>query len=188
MEVIMQALGLIETNGLIAAIESSDVMLKTAEVDLVSREFVGGGLVTVSVVGDVGAVKTAVDAGASAVEQLGDFLVSKHVIARPDPEIEPLLDDPKTKKVPEEVAEEVVEAEPVVEGVEETPVPEAPLAADEPKAKPIGFKPEELEPKRIAELRKIVKTKTNLNISDADLQKMSKKQIITEILNSDKEG
>jgi Carbon dioxide concentrating mechanism/carboxysome shell protein len=99
MEVIMQALGLIETNGLIAAIESSDVMLKTAEVDLVSKEFVGGGLVTVSVVGDVGAVKTAVDAGASAVEQLGDnFLVSKHVIARPDSEIEPLLDDPKAKK------------------------------------------------------------------------------------------
>jgi Carbon dioxide concentrating mechanism/carboxysome shell protein len=95
----MQALGLIETNGLIAAIESSDVMLKTAEVDLVSKEFVGGGLVTVSVVGDVGAVKTAVDAGASAVEQLGDnFLVSKHVIARPDSEIEPLLDDPKAKK------------------------------------------------------------------------------------------
>lgn len=176
MEVIMQALGLIETNGLIAAIESSDVMLKTAEVDLVSKEFVGGGLVTVSVVGDVGAVKTAVDAGASAVEQLGDFLVSKHVIARPDSEIEPLLDGPKTKKVPEEVAEEIVEADPV-ENVEETP-----------KEKPVGFKPEELEPKRIAELRKIVKTKTNLNISDADLQKMSKKQIITEILNSDKEG
>lgn len=172
----MQALGLIETNGLIAAIESSDVMLKTAEVDLVSKEFVGGGLVTVSVVGDVGAVKTAVDAGASAVEQLGDFLVSKHVIARPDSEIEPLLDGPKTKKVSEKVAEEIVEADPV-ENVEETP-----------KEKPVGFKPEELESKRIAELRKIVKTKTNLNISDADLQKMSKKQIITEILNSDKEG
>ncbi|CAJ1177395.1 hypothetical protein FD33_GL000437 [Companilactobacillus paralimentarius DSM 13238 = JCM 10415] len=169
----MQALGLIETNGLIAAIESSDVMLKTAEVDLVSKEFVGGGLVTVSVVGDVGAVKTAVDAGASAVEQLGDnFLVSKHVIARPDSEIEPLLDDPKAKKIPEEIVEEDS-----VESKEETP-----------KEKPIGFKPEELEPKRIAELRKIVKTKTNLNISDADLQKMSKKQIITEILNSDKEG
>jgi ethanolamine utilization protein EutM len=173
MEVIMQALGLIETNGLIAAIESSDVMLKTAEVDLVSKEFVGGGLVTVSVVGDVGAVKTAVDAGASAVEQLGDnFLVSKHVIARPDSEIEPLLDDPKAKKIPEEIVEEDS-----VESKEETP-----------KEKPVGFKPEELEPKRIAELRKIVKTKTNLNISDADLQKMSKKQIITEILNSDKEG
>ncbi|CAJ1177113.1 hypothetical protein CPR19092_LGOLGGFK_00164 [Companilactobacillus paralimentarius] len=169
----MQALGLIETNGLIAAIESSDVMLKTAEVDLVSKEFVGGGLVTVSVVGDVGAVKTAVDAGASAVEQLGDnFLVSKHVIARPDSEIEPLLDDPKAKKIPEEVVEEDS-----VESEEEIP-----------KEKPVGFKPEELEPKRIAELRKIVKTKTNLNISDADLQKMSKKQIITEILNSDKEG
>jgi len=169
----MQALGLIETNGLIAAIESSDVMLKTAEVDLVSKEFVGGGLVTVSVVGDVGAVKTAVDAGASAVEQLGDnFLVSKPVIARPDSEIEPLLDDPKAKKIPEEIVEEDS-----VESKEETP-----------KEKPVGFKPEELEPKRIAELRKIVKTKTNLNISDADLQKMSKKQIITEILNSDKEG
>ncbi|HHY28509.1 MAG TPA: BMC domain-containing protein [Desulfitobacterium dehalogenans] len=84
----MQALGLIETRGLLPAIECADVMLKTAQVELVSRAFVGGGLVTLSVTGDVGAVKAAVEAGASAVAKLNPLLlVSQHVIPRPHQEI-----------------------------------------------------------------------------------------------------
>lgn len=81
----MKALGLVETKGLLAAIEASDVMLKTAEVTLTQKELVGGGLVTVMVTGDVGAVKTAVDAAASAVSKLGAALLeTTHVIPRPD--------------------------------------------------------------------------------------------------------
>lgn len=81
----MKALGLVETKGLLAAIEASDVMLKTAEVSLTQKEIVGGGLVTVMVAGDVAAVKTAVDAAASAVNKLGEsLLLSTHVIPRPD--------------------------------------------------------------------------------------------------------
>ena len=81
----MNALGLVETKGLLAAIEASDVMLKTAEVSLTQKEIVGGGLVTVMVSGDVGAVKTAVDAAASAVTKLeATLLVTTHVIPRPD--------------------------------------------------------------------------------------------------------
>ncbi|MBO0451917.1 BMC domain-containing protein [Candidatus Enterococcus murrayae] len=81
----MNALGLVETKGLIAAIEASDVMLKTAEVSLRQKEIVGGGLVTVMVTGDVGAVKTAVDAASSSVTKLGEaLLASTHVIPRPD--------------------------------------------------------------------------------------------------------
>lgn len=88
----MQALGLIETRGLLPAIECADVMLKTAQVELMGRTFVGGGLVTIAVTGDVGAVKAAVEAGSTAVEKLGHLsLVSQHVIPRPHPEIETMI-------------------------------------------------------------------------------------------------
>ena len=81
----MKALGLVETKGLLAAVEASDVMLKTAEVTLTQKEVVGGGLVTIMVQGDVAAVKTAVDAAASAVTNLGEsLLATTHVIPRPD--------------------------------------------------------------------------------------------------------
>lgn len=85
----MQALGLIETKGLVAAIESADTMLKAAEVTLLEKTYTGGGLVTISVLGDVGAVKASVEAGATAVHALGGgILVSQHVIPRPHPELE----------------------------------------------------------------------------------------------------
>ena len=78
----MQALGMIETRGLLASIEAADAMLKAADVTLLDRTKVGGGLVTISVTGDVAAVKAAVDAGAAAAERLGDgLLVTQHVIA-----------------------------------------------------------------------------------------------------------
>ena len=88
----MQALSLIETRGLLPAIECADVMLKTAQVELVGRTFVGGGLVTIVVTGDVGAVKAAVEAGVTAVEKMGRWaLVSQHIIPRPHHEIESMV-------------------------------------------------------------------------------------------------
>lgn len=91
----MQALGLIETLGLLPAIECADVMLKTAQVELVGRAFVGGGLVTISVTGDVGAVKASVEAGSIAVEKINPrLLVSQHVIPRPHQEIEDIILSP----------------------------------------------------------------------------------------------
>ncbi|MDB8790451.1 BMC domain-containing protein, partial [Romboutsia sp. 1001216sp1] len=77
-----EALGLIETKGLVGAIEAADAMTKSANVELVGYEKIGSGLVTVMVRGDVGAVKASVDAGAVAAEKVGE-LVSKHVIPRP---------------------------------------------------------------------------------------------------------
>lgn len=82
----MQALGLIETKGLVAAIESADAMLKAAEVSLLEKNYVGGGLVTIMVSGDVGAVKAATDAGAAAAQRVGELL-SVHVIPRPHQEL-----------------------------------------------------------------------------------------------------
>ncbi len=88
----MQALGLIETRGLLAAIESADAMLKAANVTLIEKTNVGGGLVTIAVTGDVGAVKAAVEAGAAAVEQLNAaLLVSQHVIPRPHGELDDMI-------------------------------------------------------------------------------------------------
>ncbi len=84
------ALGLIETRGLVGAIEAADAMVKAANVTLVGREQVGGGLVTVMVRGDVGAVKAATDAGAAAAAKVGE-LVSVHVIPRPHQETETIL-------------------------------------------------------------------------------------------------
>jgi ethanolamine utilization protein EutM len=85
-----EALGLIETRGLVGAIEAADAMVKAAQVELLGKEGVGGGLVTVMVRGDVGAVKAATDAGAAAAEKVGE-LVSVHVIPRPHVDVEAIL-------------------------------------------------------------------------------------------------
>lgn len=85
-----EALGMIETKGLVGAIEAADAMVKAANVTLIGKEFVGGGLVTVMVRGDVGAVKAATDAGAAAAQRVGELL-SVHVIPRPHTEVEDIL-------------------------------------------------------------------------------------------------
>ena len=86
----MNALGMIETKGLVGAVEAADAMVKAANVSLIGREQVGSGLVTVMVRGDVGAVKAATDAGAAAADRVGE-LVSVHVIPRPHMEVESIL-------------------------------------------------------------------------------------------------
>ena len=84
------ALGLVETKGLVGAIEAADAMVKSANVQLIGYEKIGSGLITVMVRGDVGAVKAATDAGAAAAERVGELL-SVHVIPRPHGEVEGIL-------------------------------------------------------------------------------------------------
>ena len=86
----MQALGMIETKGLVASIEAADAMTKSANVTLMGYEKIGSGLVTVMVRGDVGAVQAAVDAGACAAEKVGE-IVAQHVIPRPHTDVEKIL-------------------------------------------------------------------------------------------------
>ena len=90
MAMAQQALGMVETRGLTAAIEAADAMTKAAEVTLVGTEKIGSGLVTVMVRGDVGAVKAAVETGADAAGRLGE-LVATHVIPRPHNDVEKIL-------------------------------------------------------------------------------------------------
>ena len=86
----LEALGMIETRGLVAAIEAADAMLKAANVVLIGTEKIGSGLVSVMVRGDVGAVNAAVEAGANNASKLGE-LVAKHVIPRPHSDVEKIL-------------------------------------------------------------------------------------------------
>lgn len=121
----MQALGFIETRGLVAAIESADAMLKAAEVHLVERTFVKGGIVTITVTGDIAACKASVDAAAAAVTRMGGTILSTHVIPRPHESLDGLVigpaapgkevkEDPDDKEIPDKgsEAEEVEEVEP----------------------------------------------------------------------------
>ena len=85
-----EALGMVETRGLTAAVEAADQMTKAAEATLIGTEKIGSGLVTVMVRGDVGAVKAAVETGAAAASRLGE-LVAQHVIPRPHNDVEAIL-------------------------------------------------------------------------------------------------
>src|SRR5580692_3584469 len=86
----MDALGMIETKGLVGSIEAADAMVKAANVVIIGREYIGSGFVTVMVRGDVGAVKAATDAGAAAARRVGE-LISVHVIPRPHEHVEKIL-------------------------------------------------------------------------------------------------
>ena len=94
-----EALGMIETRGLVASIEAADAMVKAANVHLIGKEHVGGRLVTVMVRGDVGAVKAAVEAGAASAKRVGE-LVSMHVIPRPHGDVEEILPGRKAARTP----------------------------------------------------------------------------------------
>ena len=86
----LEALGMVETRGLVAAIEAADAMVKAANVELIGTEKIGSGLVSVMVRGDVGAVKAAVEAGSSSAGSLGE-VIATHVIPRPHADVEKLL-------------------------------------------------------------------------------------------------
>lgn len=87
---IKEALGMVETKGLVGAIEAADAMVKAANVTLIGYQKIGSGLITVMVRGDVGAVKAATDAGAAAAQKVGE-VISIHVIPRPHSEVEGIL-------------------------------------------------------------------------------------------------
>jgi ethanolamine utilization protein EutM len=86
----LEALGMVETKGFVGAVEAADAMVKAANVQLVGKEYIGAGYVTIFVRGDVGAVKAATDAGAAAARRVGE-LISVHVIPRPHNEVERVL-------------------------------------------------------------------------------------------------
>ncbi|WP_161979160.1 BMC domain-containing protein [Streptococcus sp. S784/96/1] len=183
----MRALGLIETYGFIGAIEAADVMLKVANVSLMKLEKVRGGLVTISIEGDVGAVKVAVEAGASAVQRFGtEFLHSSHVIPRPDQQLSSILDentemsllhDESTREVAvahlsnaSKATDKIVEAEEQVTDSIEEPIVNVTLTVKEYRR--------QLERTKATDLRTMISDNENISIAEEKLSSLVRKTMI----------
>jgi len=171
---IQSALGMIETKGLVGAIEAADAMVKAANVVLIGKEHVGGGLVTVMVRGDVGAVKAATDAGAAAANRVGE-LISVHVIARPHDELEPILSgrDNKTS-VPGETTETEISVKPVAK----EPVKSADRSKQSgAKKKPMAI-PADIESMPVVQLRKFARSIKGFPIEGREISKANRATLL----------
>jgi ethanolamine utilization protein EutM len=171
------ALGLVETKGLVAAIEAADAMVKTANVVLVGKEQTNPALITIKVVGDTAAVRAAVEAGAAAAQRVGE-LVSKHVIPRPAEGMEILLYAKGSRTQPD-VEDELQEGR-----VEEAEEPESEV----PYAAPEGLTEEEieyfksLEEMSVHELRRFARGVAGLTIYGRGISKANKSQLLEELM------
>lgn len=185
----MNALGMIETRGLVASIEAADAMVKAASVTLISKTHVGGGLVTVMVEGDVGAVKAATDAGAAAAERVGE-LISVHVIPRPAADVAHILDrrpEPKPEPEPEppapepEPEPEVPEHEPEEAAHTEEMKEEQPEEAHAEKMELSELTPEALGKMTVAKLRIVARELGTTGMSRRDIRFAKKEDLIERI-------
>lgn len=185
----MNALGMIETRGLVASIEAADAMVKAASVTLISKTHVGGGLVTVMVEGDVGAVKAATDAGAAAAERVGE-LISVHVIPRPAADVAHILDrrpEPKPEPEPEppapepEPEPEVPETEPEEAAHTEEMKEEQPEEVNAEKMDLSELTPEALGKMTVAKLRIVARELGTTGMSRRDIRFAKKEDLIERI-------
>lgn len=185
------ALGLIETKGLVASIEAADAMIKAANVELVGKVQVGGGLVTVMVRGDVGAVKAALDAGAIAAEKVGE-LISVHVIPRPHEEIESILpssaqskmlhqeqDKQETEMTQKQIPNTTITEPEIKEKVQEPKNLKAINKLVEEKGLEIAIR--ELDKWSVVELRRFARLFKDLSIVGRQISKANKKKLLDEI-------
>ncbi|WHY79529.1 BMC domain-containing protein [Neobacillus sp. WH10] len=193
----MQALGLIETRGLTVAIESADAMLKAAEVTLIEKTYVGGGLVSIAVTGEVSAVIAAVEAGAGAVRQINSaMLISQHVIPRPDKELEGLIvsvnplensDLPISDSIKVEPEEEAVVGDLIVE---EKNTISLEMSVEEIEKKTIDYivleyglqeALEYLGSLKVSKLRNLAREYQEIGIAGREISKADKKKLLAEL-------
>lgn len=191
------ALGLVETKGLVGAIEAADAMVKTAHVILVGKEVTRGALVTVKVIGDTAAVRAAVEAGAAAAQRVGE-LISQHIIPRPAEGIEELIfagsprqqgaveDMLHGESVPNAAAPSHAEEPTSKEEEEESQEEQAP--DEEPFSMPEGLSPEQedyfrqLDAMTVHELRRIARSVEGISIYGRQISRANKKELIEELL------
>lgn len=184
----MSAIGFIETMGLVAAVEAADAMLKAADVRLLEKNQVGSGLVTITVAGEVSAVKASVDAGVAAVERVNPAcLVSQHVIPRPDaevakviataPEVVKASPAPMTPAPAAPVAEPQAKAE--TTEVEAAPAEKADLA---PKVRPEEHNFSQLKKMKVGKLRSIARSLDGISLSREEIKFAKKKALIDAIV------
>lgn len=171
MEMLEYALGLVETRGLVGSIEAADVMVKTANVHLIGSEYIRNGMVTVKIIGEVAAVKAAVDAAGAAAARVGQ-LVSTHVIPRPAAEIESIL----KKALAPTVAPET------------PPAKEKPARSDPPASVMLDASADvqeyraQLEMMTVPQLRTVARNEGGLGIAGRQISKANKEQLIEELL------
>jgi microcompartment protein CcmL/EutN len=180
------ALGMVETNGLVGAIEAGDVMVKTANVRLVDTEYIRNGYVTVKCIGEVAAVKAAVDAAAAAAQRVGQ-LISTHVIPRPAEEVEFIIKKTAstTSVVVQHPAKSVAEPKP------RSPKPEkksAPPEADNTMDMFVASADDDeyrkqLDAMTVHELRRLARDVGGLSIYGRQISKANKGQLIIELMN-----
>lgn len=171
----MQALGLIETRGLLAAIEGADAMVKSANVNIIEKTHIGGGLVTVLVTGDVGAVKAAVESGVAAINKLdAEALVSNHVIPRPHCEVESIIGDQVKPEEVEDITSNEDQCDEVVEITEEVEVVEEEVINDEISNAETNDVEEDNE---VTEVEEEVVETTEDKVMDLDVEKLHKADI-----------
>lgn len=165
MHMLEYALGMIETRGLVGSIEAADVMVKTANVRILGTEYIKNGLVTVQIIGEVAAVKAAVDAGSAAASRVGQ-LVSTHVIPRPAEEVEFLL-----KRSPQRPAPDKEPAPPA--GQEQATLFGS---ADDAEYRA------RLEAMTVPELRTLARETGGLGIAGREISKANKEELIHELM------
>ncbi|MEX0601937.1 MAG: BMC domain-containing protein [Bacteroidota bacterium] len=179
------ALGLVETKGLVGAIEAADAMVKTSNVILLGKERTDPAMITVKIVGDTAAVRSAVEAGAAAAQRVGQ-LVSKHVIPRPAEGMEELI-FAKAGKTPEDVRR-LLAGGTAGPSFEDDAADDADAAPEEPYSMPEGLTAEQeayfrkLNDKTVHELRSVARSVEGLAIYGREISKANKKRLLEEIM------
>lgn len=168
------ALGLIETRGLVGAIEAADAAVKAANVELIDKELAKAGLVTIKLKGDVAAVKAAVDAGAAAAQRVGE-LVSIHVIPRPDDEMEILIYPPVGQVMVKPKRGRPPKSRSIEAQNESTPSPQV-FSEDEHTYR------EQLEAMTVHELRRYARSVSGLSIYGRQISRANREQLIDELI------
>ena len=178
----MDAIGMVETKGLVASIEAADAMLKAAQVELVRKDHVGGGLVTIIVTGEVGAVQASVDAGGAAAGRVGT-LVSVHVIPRPDEQVQTMLSGAgfvmtKKDRIGDMTPRVPAAARPVLE---KTPMADPQVRAGkglDPVSSGADPTLEELEAMPVIALRTLARQEAALGLTKAEVRSARKDDLI----------
>ncbi|MFN0157274.1 MAG: BMC domain-containing protein [Bacteroidota bacterium] len=165
------ALGMIETKGLVGSIEAADVMVKTANVKVIGTEYIKNGWVTVKIIGEVAAVKAAVDAASAAAARVGE-LVTSHVIPRPVADIEMIIKKVTSQPPSASVKNEARPAK--VQASEPVPAPSMPAAADDYAAS--------LQAMTVHQLRTLARATGGLSIMGREISRANKDQLIDELM------
>jgi microcompartment protein CcmL/EutN len=173
MEMLEYALGMVETRGLVGSIEAADVMVKTANVHILGTEYIKNGFVTVMIIGEVAAVKAAVDAASAAAARVGQ-VVATHVIPRPASDVESIL---KKIQTPARLDEQI--PKPKKEKPKATPSDQQALFV---ASTDLDDYRKQLEAMTVPQLRTVARNEGGLGIAGRQISKSNKEQLINELL------